>query len=170
MSIYSETLEKQKEFFRSGATLPYDHRISKLRALRDALKRNEESLLEALHADLGKSPFEGYATELGIVYEEIAYLEKHLRKLMKPTKAKTPITQFRSRSYVLHEPMGQVLIMSPWNYPLQLTMVPLCGAIAGGRTRPLLSPWVIMMPPIIRVETPQEVWWQYLSLLSRSRY
>lgn len=134
MSIYSETLEKQKEFFRSGATLPYDHRISGLRALRDALKRNEERLLEALHADLGKSPFEGYATELGIVYEEIAYLEKHLRKLMKPTRAKTPITQFRSRSYVLHEPMGQVLIMSPWNYPLQLTMVPLCGAIAGGNT------------------------------------
>lgn len=134
MSIYSETLENQKAFFRSGSTLTYSFRISMLKALKSALKQNEDAILDALAADLGKSRFEGYATELGIVYEEIGYLEKHLRRLMRPTKAKTPITQFFSRSYILHEPMGNTLIMSPWNYPLQLTMVPLAGAIAGGNT------------------------------------
>ena len=134
MSIYSETLEKQKAFFRSGNTLSYNFRISMLKALKDALRKNEEAILEALRSDLGKSSFEGYATELGIVYEEIGYLEKHLRKLMKPTRARTPITQFRAKSRILHEPMGSTLIMSPWNYPLQLTMVPLAGAIAGGNT------------------------------------
>ncbi len=134
MSIYSEINEKQRTYFNSGATLSYDFRIKNLRTLKTALKANEENILEALNADLGKSMFEGYATELGIVYEEIGWLEKHLRKLMKPSKAKTPITQFQAKSYIMHEPMGTVLIMSPWNYPLQLTMVPLAGAIAGGNT------------------------------------
>ena len=105
-----------------------------LKALKKALKDREEEILKALSMDLGKSAFEGYATELGIVYEEIGYLEKHLRKLMKPTRAKTPLTQFKARSFIIHEPMGNTLIMSPWNYPLQLTMVPLAGAIAGGNT------------------------------------
>ena len=134
MSIYSETNQKQRIYFNSGDTLSYDFRMKNLKALKEALKNNEERILNALQLDLGKSPFEGYATELGIVYEEIGWLEKHLRKLMRPTRAKTPITQFYSRSYILHEPMGTVLIMSPWNYPLQLTMVPLAGAIAGGNT------------------------------------
>ena len=105
-----------------------------LRALKEALKKNEESILKALSEDLGKSDFEGYATELGITYEEINYLEKHLKSLMKPAKVRTPITQFKAKSYILHEPMGNTLIMSPWNYPLMLTMVPLAGAIAGGNT------------------------------------
>ena len=105
-----------------------------LRALKEALKKNEESILKALSEDLGKSDFEGYATELGITYEEINYLEKHLKSLMKPEKVRTPITQFKAKSYILHEPMGNTLIMSPWNYPLMLTMVPLAGAIAGGNT------------------------------------
>ncbi len=132
--MFIETLERQKAYFRSGKTLPYKYRISMLRALKEALKRNEENILKALSEDLGKSSFEGYATELGITYEEINYLEKHLKKLMKPTKVHTPITQFRASSYIIHEPMGNTLIMSPWNYPLMLTMVPLAGAIAGGNT------------------------------------
>ncbi len=118
----------------SGKTLSYDFRINALKALRDCLKKNEDEILEALSKDLGKSSFEGYATELGIVYEEINYLTKHLRKLMKPTRTKTPITQFKASSYIIHEPLGNTLIMSPWNYPLQLTVVPLAGAIAGGNT------------------------------------
>ena len=134
MKIYSETLDRQKAYFRRGETLSYSFRINALRALKNALKAHETEILSALDKDLGKSSFEGYATELGIVYEEIGYLEKHLKKLMKPTRVKTPITQFYSRSYIIHEPMGSVLIMSPWNYPLQLTMVPLAGAIAGGNT------------------------------------
>ena len=83
VSMFIETLERQKAYFRSGKTLPYKYRISMLRALKEALKRNEENILKALSEDLGKSSFEGYATELGITYEEINYLEKHLKKLMK---------------------------------------------------------------------------------------
>ena len=134
MSIYSDIHDRQKEYFLTGSTLPYSFRISMLRTLKAMLKENEERILQALTADLGKSSFEGYATELGIAYGEIGYLEKHLRKLMKPSRTSTPITQFRSRSYVLHEPRGNTLIMSPWNYPLMLTIVPLAGAIAGGNT------------------------------------
>ena len=134
MSIYSETLSRQKAFFQTGETLSYKFRLGMLKALKKALKDREKEILKALSMDLGKSAFEGYATELGIVYEEIGYLEKHLRKLMKPTRAKTPLTQFKARSFIIHEPMGNTLIMSPWNYPLQLTMVPLAGAIAGGNT------------------------------------
>ena len=134
MSIYSDTLERQKEYFRSGSTLSCSFRKRMLRTLKETLKANEDRILEALAADLGKSPFEGYATELGIAYEEIGYLEKHLGKLMRKTRVSTPITQFKSKSYIIHEPLGNTLIMSPWNYPLQLTIVPLAGAIAGGNT------------------------------------
>ena len=134
VSIFSETLDRQREYFRTGRTLSYAFRMGMLRALKDALKKNEDSILEALHEDLGKSSFEGYATELGIVYGEIEYLQRHLRSLMRKKRVHTPITQFKAKSYILHEPMGSTLIMSPWNYPLMLTMVPLAGAIAGGNT------------------------------------
>ena len=134
MSIYSDTLDKQKAYFRSGATLSYRFRKEMLLRLKNVLKENEERILSALSEDLGKSSFEGYATELGIAYEEIGYLTKHLKKLMRKTKVATPITQAVSSSYIIHEPLGNTLIMSPWNYPLQLTIVPLAGAIAGGNT------------------------------------
>ena len=134
MSIYSDTLEKQREYFRAGNTLSYKFRKSMLLKLKSTLKDNEESILEALREDLGKSGFEGYATELGIAYEEINYLVKHLKHLMKKTHTATPITQAVSSSYIIHEPRGNTLIMSPWNYPVQLTIVPLAGAIAGGNT------------------------------------
>lgn len=134
MSIYSDTLEKQREYFRAGNTLSYKFRKSMLLKLKSTLKDNEERILEALREDLGKSGFEGYATELGIAYEEINYLVKHLKRLMKKTHTATPITQAVSSSYIIHEPRGNTLIMSPWNYPVQLTIVPLAGAIAGGNT------------------------------------
>ena len=134
MSIYSDIHDRQKEYFLTGSTLTYGFRISMLRRLKAMLKENEDRILQALTSDLGKSSFEGYATEIGIAYGEIDYLVKHLKKLMKPSRVHTPITQFKARSYVLHEPMGNTLIMSPWNYPLMLTIVPLAGAIAGGNT------------------------------------
>ena len=126
--------EKQREYFRAGNTLSYKFRKSMLLKLKSTLKDNEERILEALREDLGKSGFEGYATELGIAYEEINYLVKHLKHLMKKTHTATPITQAVSSSYIIHEPRGNTLIMSPWNYPVQLTIVPLAGAIAGGNT------------------------------------
>ena len=134
MEDYRGILGEQKEFFLSGGTLSYEFRRSMLRRLKETLKKNEDAILEALKADLGKSAFEGYATELGVTYEEVNYLLRHLRRFMKPTRVSTPITQFRASSYIIHEPMGNTLIMSPWNYPLMLTMVPLAAAIAGGNT------------------------------------
>ena len=134
MGTYRETAEKQRRFFLSGSTLSYDFRKAMLLRLKDAMKKRESEILSALHEDLGKSEFEGYATELGVTYEEINYLLKNLRKLMRKKKVHTPITQFRASSYIIREPMGSTLIMSPWNYPLMLTLVPLAAAIAGGNT------------------------------------
>ena len=134
MAIYDETLEKQRRYFRTGATLPISFRKSMLIKLRDELKLREKEIIEALHEDLGKSDFEAYATEIGIVYGEISYLLRHLSSFMRRKKVLSPITIFKATSYTIREPLGNVLIMSPWNYPLQLTMVPLAGAIAGGNT------------------------------------
>ena len=134
MDQYSTALERQKEYFRSGRTLPYDERKRNLLKLKTALKSHENEIIGALNADLGKSAFEAYTTEIGIVYEEINYLVKNLRRLMAKRREPSPITVFKATSYTISEPMGNTLILSPWNYPLQLTMVPLAGAIAGGNT------------------------------------
>ena len=134
MDQYSTTLAKQKEYFRSGKTLPYEERKRNLGKLKDALRKHESEIIAALHEDLGKSPFEAYATEIGIVYGEIGYLMKNLRRLMGKHRVPSPITIFKASSYTVAEPLGNTLILSPWNYPLQLTMVPLAGAIAGGNT------------------------------------
>lgn len=134
MAIYEETLEQQRRYFRTGATLPVSFRKAMLRKLKDELKRREGDVIKALHEDLGKSDFEAYATEIGIVYGEISYLLKHLSSFMRKKKVASPITIFKATSYTIREPLGSVLIMSPWNYPFQLTMVPLAGAIAGGNT------------------------------------
>ena len=134
MAIYEETLEQQRRYFRTGATLPVSFRKTMLRKLKDELKRREGDVIKALHEDLGKSDFEAYATEIGIVYGEISYLLKHLSSFMRKKKVASPITIFKATSYTIREPLGTVLIMSPWNYPFQLTMVPLAGAIAGGNT------------------------------------
>ena len=134
MDQYSTTLAKQKEYFRSGKTLPYEERKRNLGKLKDARRKHESEIIAALHEDLGKSPFEAYATEIGIVYGEIGYLMKNLRRLMGKHRVPSPITIFKASSYTVAEPLGNTLILSPWNYPLQLTMVPLAGAIAGGNT------------------------------------
>lgn len=134
MDQYRTTLERQKEYFRSGRTLPYEERKKNLRKLRNALRFHENELIDALRSDLGKSPFEAYATEIGIVYGEIGYLLKNLGRLMRKHRKPSPITIFKASSYTVAEPLGNTLIFSPWNYPLQLTMVPIAGAIAGGNT------------------------------------
>ena len=134
MTDYKDTLEKQRKYYRTGETLPVSFRINMLKKLKRALKNHENEIIDALHEDLGKSDFEAYATEIGIVYGEIGYLIKHLASFMRKKRVASPITIFKASSYTIAEPMGTVLIMSPWNYPLQLTMVPLAGAIAGGNT------------------------------------
>lgn len=127
-----EVLKVQKKFYHSGKTRPVKCRIEKLKELREAIMRHEPEIMEALKKDLHKAPFEAYETEIGIVLEEISYTIRHLAGWAKPKRVRTPIVHFISSSYLYTEPYGSVLIMSPWNYPFQLTMAPLAGAIAAG--------------------------------------
>ncbi len=102
--------------------------------MRDAIKKHENEIMSALKLDLNKSEFEAYETEIGIVLEEIKYVIKHLSNWTRPKRVKTPLMHFPSSSVLYTEPYGVVLIMSPWNYPFQLAMVPLVGALAAGNT------------------------------------
>lgn len=129
-----EIVEKQRAYFQSGATLPVKFRIQALKKLRDAVKRQEAEILQALQADLGKSDFEGFMCEVGLALSEISYMIKHVRKFAKEKRARTPLAQFASRSYKKPSPYGNVLIMSPWNYPFLLTIDPIADAIAAGNT------------------------------------
>lgn len=132
-SLYmKEIIMKQRSYFNTGATLPISFRAGQLRQLKKALKEFEPQLLAALHTDLGKPEFEGYESELGILYEEINYTLRHLNSWAKPKGVPTPLMHFPSKSKIYVEPLGVVLIMSPWNYPLQLTIAPLIAAIAAG--------------------------------------
>lgn len=141
-SIFS-LVEAQHEFFRSEATLNIDFRIKQLKLLLAALKEWEKPLYEALWADLHKSKEEAFLTELSIVEGEIKNHIKNLKKWVKPEKCSTPLKMFPSRSYVVSEPLGSALIIAPWNYPVQLLLNPLVGAISAGCTAILKpSPYV----------------------------
>ena len=132
--VIHHMLEKQREFFRSGGTLPPIYRIEHLRRLRETICANEGKITEALKSDLGKSGFESYMCEVGLVLEEIRYMLKYACGLSKPRSVSTPLHQFAAKSYIQPEPYGNVLIMSPWNYPFLLTMGPLVDALAAGNT------------------------------------
>ncbi len=124
--------QRMRAYFQTGATLPVEHRRQALKQLKAYLKANEERVLAALTEDLGKAPFEGYATELGIVYDEINICLKHLNRWAKPRRVATPIVHFHSTSKVYASPLGVALVLSPWNYPVQLALVPMVDAIAAG--------------------------------------
>lgn len=132
MSDIQTILEKQRAYFASGSTKALPFRRKRLNLLKQAIKENEDRLLAALRQDLNKSPFEAYATEIGIVLEEIGFVLHHLKQWASPKRVRTPLTHFFSVSKVYQEPYGSVLLMSPWNYPFQLTIAPLVGAIAAG--------------------------------------
>ena len=125
-------LDRQREFFQQGTTKNLAFRRKLLLELRDSIKEHEEEILDALHEDLGKDRTEGFTTELGMVYTEISYMLKHMERLARPKRVATSLLNFPSKSTIYNEPYGTVLIMSPWNYPFQLTMVPLVGALAAG--------------------------------------
>lgn len=127
-----ETIEKQRDFFASGKTLDLKFRLEQLEALRRGIQKCEGEILHALESDLGKSAFEGYETEVGLVLEEISFAKKHLREWARSKRVRTPFLHFPSKSKIVKEPLGVVLIMSPWNYPFQLTMAPLAAALAAG--------------------------------------
>lgn len=122
----------QRAYFESGSTRSYAFRCEQLRRLRAAVQEGEAELTAALKADLGKPDLEGYVSEIGFVYAEIRHTLRHLRRWMRPEPAPTPLPLHPSRSYVVKEPLGQVLIIGPWNYPINLMLAPLVGAIAAG--------------------------------------
>ena len=124
----------QRKYFQTGATLPVSFRIDALRRLYDAVSGSEKEIHDALRKDLGKSGFESYMCETGLVLEEISYMLKHVRRFAGEKRVRTPLAQFLSRSYKKPSPYGVTLIMSPWNYPFMLTHSPLVDALAAGNT------------------------------------
>ena len=131
---FADLLARQKEFFQTGVTLSLAFRIAQLKKLRAAVIAHEEEIAEALKEDLGKSAFESYMCETGLALSEITYMIRHTKRFSKERRVKTPLAQFASRSYQKPSPYGNVLIMSPWNYPFLLTIDPLADAIAAGNT------------------------------------
>ena len=125
-------VEKQRAYFAEGKTLPVQERIRALERLGQALKSSEAELCRALKADLGKSRTESYMCEIGLTLSELGYVKKHLRSWSKDRRVRTPLSQFHARSFTVQEPYGVVLVMSPWNYPVLLTLEPLIGALAAG--------------------------------------
>jgi aldehyde dehydrogenase (NAD+) len=132
MTSMTPQLEKMRAYFESGATRSYAFRKEQLQKLKAAVLRHEKNLHDALHADLKKSPEESWVTETGFLISEISNALKKLRKWMQPQRTGTNLVNLPSSSYVLKEPLGVVLIIGPWNYPLQLLFTPLVGAIAAG--------------------------------------
>lgn len=133
MNIH-ELVETQKAYFKTRETYLSKTRKAALVSLRKNIKLLEREILEALKTDLGKDPTEGYMTEVYLVYEEIKYQLKHLRRLMKDKKVKSSLANFPSTNYRRPVPYGTVLIMSPWNYPFLLSISPLVDALAAGNT------------------------------------
>ena len=126
--------DNQRQFFNTHKTLSYKYRIDKLKSLKNSIIKNKDKIEEALFLDLGKSATESYMCEIGLTLSGISQLIKNLKRLMKKKRVKTPIAQFPSKSYIVPSPYGQVLIISPWNYPFLLAMDPFAAAIASGNT------------------------------------
>lgn len=132
MDKVTEKFERLRSFYRSGVTRNVDFRIDALRRLADAIEAAQDEINAALYADLHKSPEEAWLTETGVVLSEIRLQAKNIRRWARPARVGTPLALFPSRSRILYEPKGVVLIIAPWNYPLQLALDPLVGAIAAG--------------------------------------
>ncbi len=132
MGQLSERIENHKNYYFTGETKTYQFRKNQLEALRNVIKEYEPEVMQALKKDLHKSEWEAYTTEIGFLLEEIKFTLKHLNDWMSPRKVKTPVTHFGSKSLIHQEPYGVTLIIAPWNYPFQLQLAPLIGAIAAG--------------------------------------
>ena len=130
----AEILNRQNDFFESGLTQSRETRLSSLENLRKAIEAYEDDLCNALKQDLGKSRTEAFMCEIGLILSEISWLKKHLRGLMREKRVRTPLAQFAAKSFRSPSPYGTVLIISPWNYPVLLTLEPLADAIAAGNT------------------------------------
>lgn len=125
-------IQLQRDYFNSDATKSYAHRLNALKTLRKAIKKQSDEVSNALYKDLQKCEFESYATEIGFVLGELSVAIRNLKKWMRKERKGTPLMFFSAKSYIVSEPYGVTLIISPWNYPFQLLMAPLVGAIAAG--------------------------------------
>lgn len=132
MKAIEEIVREQQEFFKKGKTYSYEFRKEQLDKLRTSIKSHEQELLDALKKDLNKPAFEAYGTEIGLVLDELSFVRRHLKKWMRPERVHTSLVNFPSKSRIFKDPYGVALIMSPWNYPVLLTLDPLIGAIAAG--------------------------------------
>ena len=128
----AELTARQRAYFDSGATRTLSARLAALERLETALSEREEEISRALQTDLNKPPMESYLCETGLVLEEIRFHKRHLAGWMKPRRVRTPLALFPAKSFLCPEPYGRALIMSPWNYPIQLCLSPLVGAISAG--------------------------------------
>jgi aldehyde dehydrogenase (NAD+) len=165
----SEIVKKQREFFNSGETLSYKFRMDSLKRFENAINDMEKEIEEGLKADLNKSPFESYMCEVGMVLSEISYAKKHLKSWMKNKRVRTTISVAPSSSFIVSEPYGVVLIMSPRNYPFMLCLDPLVGAIAAGNCAsirlPSLSKFTsAVITELIKKTFPEE----YITILDSS--
>ena len=127
-------IEKQREYYRIGETIPVAFRIAQLKKLYTAVKKYENEINDALNADLVKSHYEGFMCESGLVLAELSYMIRNTKRFARRKTVYTPLAQFASHSYKQPVPYGNTLIMSPWNYPFLLTIDPLAAAIAAGNT------------------------------------
>ncbi len=134
ISSIKNIITTQRDYFETNATRDIDFRIEQLKKFKKAIQDNEDQIYEALNADFKKSKFEAFATEIGIVYEEISCMIKNIKKWATPELVKDTIANFPSKNYIYHDPYGVVLVIGAWNYPFQLTMAPVVGAIAAGNT------------------------------------
>ena len=134
MTRITSLLEKQRAYYKTGITIPVKFRITQLKKLYEAVGKYESEIKAALKADLGKSHYEAFMCEIGLVLSEISYMIRHVRKFAKRKRVHTPLSQFAAHSFRQPVPYGNVLIMSPWNYPFLLALEPLTDAIAAGNT------------------------------------
>ncbi len=132
MDNLQNSLERLRSYYKTGATRSYAFRVEQLKKLKASVLQHEEEIYAALYTDLHKSKEETWVTEIGFLLTEINVAIKHLHRWMKPEKVKTNLLNLPSKSYIASEPLGVVLIIGPWNYPLQLLLTPLVGAIAAG--------------------------------------
>ncbi|MFP4178055.1 MAG: aldehyde dehydrogenase [Acholeplasmataceae bacterium] len=146
MVVLKKIIEMQRAFFRTDRTKSYEFRRKQLATLRAAILMHRDEIERALYADLHKSAFEAYTTEVGFVLKSLSIAEKKLKKWMKTERVKTPFYQLFTSSYIKPEPYGNTLIIGPYNYPFQLVVEPLIGAIAAGNT-------AIIKPSEFTVET-----------------
>jgi aldehyde dehydrogenase (NAD+) len=165
-----ETVRKQREFFNTDATKDIAFRRKNLLKLRKVILQNQKKIEEALWKDLHKSEYEVWSTEIGLVLKELRVLLKNMKKWSRKKTVRTPLLLFRSKSCILPEPYGQVLILSPWNYPFQLLFGPLVAAMASGNCvflRPSSNTPAIarLMEDMISENFPPE----YISIINGNR-